>query len=463
MNSLTDTIVACSTSRAVSAIGIVRLSGGQSLEVISSLVDSSCSFLPRQMTFALIQISPEINDETMVCYFPSPHSYTGEDMVEVYLHGNPLIVQTFIDLCILKGCRLAEKGEFTRRSFLNGKKDLLQAESVLAMIEAPSLSALKLSSQQLSGKITEMINNLRGEVYNLLVYIEAELDFVEQEIDFLSVDSYQSTLQKIQLFYNQLFSHFHQMSILYHQPSFTLCGLPNAGKSSLFNAFMDQDLAIVTSVEGTTRDVLSSNLLIEGQKVTLNDTAGIRVSSNMIEQEGVKRAFKTIKGSDVILYVLDSLAILNSDVYLHKVKENIEEIRTILDEGVQLCFLFNKIDQVNFQKIKTLSEDFLSSSSCFYISSFNPESLVALKSYLSTFIVNQDRVVDRSDIWSLQRSCLVGMKEELDILLQCDIFLEKEVLPVHLRSLLKKVDRFCHRDFKDDVLTEIFSRFCIGK
>lgn len=463
MENLTDTIVACSTSMHSSAIAIVRLSGSLSLSSVNDLILSSSPLSSHVMTPVKVCLGEGIIDEAMACYFASPRSYTGEDMVEVYLHGNPLIVQSFLKLCLEKDCRLAEKGEFTKRSFINGKKDLLQAESVLMMIEAPSIEALKLSSDQLSGKISLLTSDLRKEVYELLVYIEAELDFVEQDLDFLSEKSYKETLLKIESYYKNLCSHFYQMSILYQNPSFTLCGLPNVGKSSLFNCFMDQDLAIVTSIEGTTRDVLSSTLLIDQQKVILNDTAGVRSSLDEVEKEGVKRALKTVQKSDMVLYVIDTPSFVESLSYRNSVFENIFQVQSLLSEGCDFVCLFNKKDliQEDFSSVvKLLDNDDLI---CFFVTSLDSASLQDVKKYFISFILNKDRVSEKGDLWFDQRSHLESMKNDFASLLKCDIMYEREVLPIHLRSLLKKIDCFLHQDFKDDVLGEIFSRFCIGK
>jgi tRNA modification GTPase len=299
-----ETIVAVATASAPAGIGIVRLSGPQSKLIAESVCKKKLS--ARKACYAKFRDAKNhLIDDGIALWFAGPHSYTGEDVVELQAHGNPHLLQQIQQRCIALGARQARPGEFTERAFLNEKMDLAQAEAVADLISAGSEAAARAARRSLDGEFSKRVHAVENAVTDVRVYIEAALDFPEEEIDFLSAPELQKRMQHAQLQLQRLHHDAEQGKRLLDGLHVVIIGAPNAGKSSLLNCLAGEERAIVTDIAGTTRDVLREAIEIDGVMLTLVDTAGLRDSQDIVEQEGVRRARKELQQADLAIAVID--------------------------------------------------------------------------------------------------------------------------------------------------------------
>jgi tRNA modification GTPase len=298
-----DTIVASATAPGRGAISIIRLSGPKSTEIAKIL--SGKSLKPRIATFGSITSNDEIIDTGIWIYFVAPHSFTGEDTVEFQGHGGPVVIQTILKLMTALGARLAAPGEFSQRAFLNGKIDLTQAEAISDLINASSISAVKAANNSLQGQFANHVNAIVTELISLRTQIEAHIDFPDEDIEPSSIEAFSSTINHIKNDLNTLIASANDGVKLNRSAEIVLIGEPNAGKSSLLNALAKEPLAIVTDIPGTTRDLIRHDLLIDGLEIRITDTAGIRSTDDVIENEGINRAINALQTADLVLCLFD--------------------------------------------------------------------------------------------------------------------------------------------------------------
>lgn len=305
MSADTDTICAIATPAGKGGVSIIRVSGPDTLIIAEKIL----GFLPKPR-FAhygsFFSSTKEIIDTGIALFFPGPNSFTGENVLELQAHGGPFLIDFLLSEVLLNGARLARPGEFSERAFLNNKIDLIQAEAIADLIDSQSAQASKNALRSLQGEFSNLINLLVSSITELRIYVEAAIDFPEEEIDFLNSGNVQERLSKIQLELNAVLSQAKQGSILKEGLRVVIAGEPNAGKSSLLNVLSGQSSAIVTDVAGTTRDILKEHINIDGMPLHIIDTAGLRLSEDQVEKEGIKRAWTEIKNADRILLVVDS-------------------------------------------------------------------------------------------------------------------------------------------------------------
>jgi tRNA modification GTPase len=293
-----ETIVAVATPPGRGGVGIIRLSGSLSLEIAQKLSQKT-HFPPRQAVYsALYDNQKEMLDDGIILYFKSPNSFTGEDVIELQCHGSPVVLDSLIMQCILLGARMAKPGEFSERAFLNDKMDLTQAEAVADLINASSETAARMAVKSLQGEFSNKINQLNEKIIHLRLYIEATIDFSDEEIDFIAEGKValllDELLENLQLIRQQAT----QGALLREGLSVVIAGPPNAGKSTLINQLAKRDVAIVTDVPGTTRDVMREQILLDDLPIHIIDTAGLRESEDIVEKEGIRRAFDEIKRAE---------------------------------------------------------------------------------------------------------------------------------------------------------------------
>lgn len=298
-----DTIAAIATPPGQGGIGIVRLSGDQALAIGQSLTGATLT--PRTAQFISIRADDEVVDEGLGIYFAGPNSFTGEDVVELQVHGSPVVLQRLLDLCREQGARLARPGEFTERAFLNDKMDLAQAEAVADLIASASLGAARAAVRSLTGEFSHTVYELAERVEHMRMLVEATIDFPEEEEDFLAQYSVAAKLADISADLDALLAKTRQGRVINEGISIALIGAPNAGKSSLLNRLAGEEAAIVTDIPGTTRDLLKVDLVLGDLAVRLVDTAGLRETTDVVEREGVIRAQREAKEADLILCLID--------------------------------------------------------------------------------------------------------------------------------------------------------------
>lgn len=302
---ITDTITAQATPPGRGGVSIVRVSGPLVTNIINAIIQKPLQ--PRNAHYATFRDEENhVIDEGVAIFFPNPNSFTGEDVLELHGHGGPVVVDLLLQRILSLGARLARPGEFSERAFLNGKMDLAQAEAVADLINASSVQAARSALRSLQGEFSTEINQLVEKLIRLRMYVEAAIDFSEEEIDFLADTTLIQNLQAIKSHINELQHKAKQGSILREGITAVIAGEPNVGKSSLLNCFSGKETAIVADIPGTTRDVLRDYVLIDGIPMHIIDTAGLRESNDVIEQEGIRRAYREIEQADIVLYLLDA-------------------------------------------------------------------------------------------------------------------------------------------------------------
>jgi tRNA modification GTPase len=446
-----DTIVAIATPQGNGGIGIVRISGTDALEIAQKLTQKTLK--PRYATFCNIYNNQETIDQAIAIFFNSPFSYTGEDVVEIQAHGNPFILNLIIKTAIKHGARMAKAGEFTERAFLNNKIDLAQAEAVADIINASSEIAAKSAAKSLQGNFSKEINNLLEKLIYLRIYVEASIDFPEEEINFLEDQKIHNSLEQIYSTILEIRNNCKQGAILAEGITLILVGKPNAGKSSLLNALAGKDSAIVTSIAGTTRDIVKEHIQINGVPMHIIDTAGLRDSNDIIESEGIKRAITKIQEADQVLFVTDDYT--NSKVKFSDIKEIIPEFYEQIPKGIDITYVHNKIDLL--QDIPENHDNHI------YISAENNIGIDKLKEHILKKVgyTNQNE-----SIYTARERHVTAINDAFKHINLAKDQLKLgngELLAEELLIVQENLNSITGEFSSDDLLGEIFSSFCIGK
>lgn len=453
-------IVAQATPIGKGSLAIIRVSGENSLVCANLFVFlSSKRFLSdvsQGIYHGRIMDQDRLVDEVMVAVFKAPKSFTGENALEITCHNNQIIVKSIIDLFIKFGARIAEPGEFSKRAFLNGKIDLLQAEAICEIISAQTQAALARSLQQLQGSLSSFLHEILQEMLGLLAYLEASFEFGEE--DHLDLDIEDLVASKFNLLQDKvrmLKLSSSQDNCVRDGVKIIFCGPPNVGKSTLFNTLLRRKRAIVSDIPGTTRDTIDAELDNDGCRWILTDTAGIRSSEDAIEKEGMVRSLSEIQLGDVLLYVLDSSRDLSTDDFKLAVE--------FLEKNFsRVILVFNKIDL----GIKPFCEQLQKLSSRYvYISCTTGANVEQLSLLLKSFV---EKLLDSGNAPFLlnqrQKGLVTDLSEDLNrIRSLMDTGLSYELLVVHIRELINHLGDFTGKSLSEEVLTRIFSGFCIGK
>ncbi|RUR12616.1 tRNA uridine-5-carboxymethylaminomethyl(34) synthesis GTPase MnmE [Legionella sp. km772] len=443
-----DTIIAIATPPGRGGVGIVRLSGPQSYPIALKLNDGK-KLEPRVARFCTFYSDKkELIDQGLMLFFKAPHSFTGEDVVEIHAHGSPLVLDSLLKQALSLGARLARPGEFSERAFLNDKIDLTQAEAIADLISASSDTSVRMALKTLQGDFSKKINHLNKQIIYLRMYVEAAIDFPEEEIDFLNDGTVSSLLQAILTELNLIRSQANQGVILREGLSIVIAGRPNAGKSTLINCLAGRDVAIVTEVAGTTRDVMREHILLDDIPLHIVDTAGIRESEDLVEQEGIKRAWQELKKADCVLLVVDAN-------YPEQQQELIKEIADFLGTQIPIITVFNKID--------LLSLPCSSKGNTVYLSAKNGLGLDSLKHLLKEVVGYQPN----EGQFLARRRHLQALDKAKEVLRMGQQQLAEhqagELLAEDLRLAHQILGEITGEFSADDLLGSIFSSFCIGK
>ena len=451
-----DTIAALSTAPGVGAIAVIRLSGNAALQITNTIFSGKDLTKAKSHTlhFGIIKSGEEKIDEVVIGIFKAPKSYTGEDVVEISCHGSTYITQRILLLLVNNGARLAKAGEFTMRAFLHGKMDLSQAEAVADLIASETKASHQLALQQMRGGYSETLKNLRYQLIEFGSLIELELDFSEEDVEFADRSHLVKLTEKIKEVIDQLILSFQLGNVIKMGVNTVIAGRPNAGKSTLLNALLNEERALVSEIAGTTRDTIEEELNIHGINFRMIDTAGIRESTDIIEKMGVEKTMEKIKTSTLLIYLFDVNTMTPEEVK--------NDLNALIETGDKLLLVANKIDKQDagfkFSQFKNLNPD------C-YISSLEHTNLDELKEMMYKKVI-QDNSYSESAIVSNVRhlEALQKAKEALqDIISAVENKVSGEFTALHIRSALNYIGEITGEVTHEDMLDFIFSKFCIGK
>jgi len=449
MNS--DTIIAVATPVGASGIGIVRMSGSHSLQIAKLIYQSKKEIKPSQISFGKV-INPNTKqtiDEIVLLYFKAPYSFTGEDTIEFHCHGNPFIMDKVLDLCLKNGAKLAQRGEFTKTAFLNGKIDLTQAEGIYDLINSKTSVSMLSATEQMEGKFSSRIKKIRSELIKTLSHIEAIIDFPD-EIDDEPVSNFypiiETSLEEINSFISTA-----DAGKLYREGvNIAIIGKPNVGKSSLLNALLRTDRAIVTDIPGTTRDTLEEYLNIKGVPIRIIDTAGLRHTEDKIEKIGIERSQASIEQAQLVLLIVEAISTISDEE-----KELIKKIR----EQKPVILVVNKIDLTDNLR---LPEDF---SDIVFISAKYSRGIEKLEEKIhSVLMAGKTDSTLGFNINQRHKEILYRAYESLS---QAFETTKKELpldfLAIDIKSTIVNMGEIIGENVTDEVIEEIFSNFCVGK
>ncbi len=444
-----DIIVALATPPGEGAISVIRLSGEGCAELADKVFRGSVKLTeakPNTIHYGrIVNTENETIDDVLISVFKAPHSYTGEDSIEISAHGNPLIVEKIISLLLEKGARAAEPGEFTLRAFLSGRIDLAQAEAVADVISSRTEASLRGARNQLDGLLSQKINSMRESLLEALSLTELELDFAEEDLEFLPYEELEEKIKKIIEEIDKLLATYSFGKVIRDGINVAIVGKPNVGKSSLLNYFLKEQRAIVSETPGTTRDVIREELNIDGFLFKLFDTAGIRETSDNIEKEGVLRSRKAIEDADVVLFLNDATEGFDEDLY-----EKIIEFKP--EESVLV--VFNKTDIAEPQ------------ARGINISAKTGKGIDELLSELKNRALGSKTYSEKTAIVSNARhyKALRQAKKSLEsAVVSIRENMTQEFISVDLRAAAEFLDEIIGKVTTDDILNNIFDKFCIGK
>jgi tRNA modification GTPase len=451
MNIDKSTIVAQITPPGIAAVSVIRLSGELSYNIVTSIIKREHKNKIKEKSILYTDIIDEhghiVDDVIIVCY-KGPKSYTGEDTIEISCHGNPLIVNKIIELCIKQGARVANNGEFTQRAFLNGKMNLIEAEAVADIISAGSEISLKWARVQKSESYTKKIEEIKEAILKSISMIELELDFSEEDVEFMSRDELLKQLIYVNDKLNSYIKSYEYGKIVKNGYNISIVGEPNVGKSSLLNAILKEERAIVTNIPGTTRDIIKEQIYIKGYLVNIIDTAGIRNTSDIIENIGVEKTIETLKNSDLVLHIID--------VTRPETEKLIYDINNYSNNVIRVG---NKVDILDKNQNFENKYDVL-------ISAKNDYNVYKLIDIVYDRI-NQINIYHENDlvVTNLRHKLLLeeAVKFINNSIVTIQSGLTNEMISVDVRCAIDKLAEIIGVITTDDILNNIFNKFCIGK
>ncbi len=455
-----DTIAAIATAPGQGAIGIVRISGADALAVADSVyrgtgrISDAPGYSIRYGAF--IGSDAEILDEGLVMVFRAPHSYTGEDAVELNCHGGPIVLRSVLEAVVQSGARQADPGEFTRRAYLNGRLDLSQAEAVGDLIAAGSRAAQRASVAQLQGKLGSAVQVVRNELVNLCSLLEIDLDFSEEGLSVIGREEIGARIEAVRSRLSSLRDSYATGRVYRDGVSVVLAGRPNAGKSTLFNALLGEERAIVTPHPGTTRDTIEESLLVGGIVVRVTDTAGLREDKDEIEAEGIRRAEATVRVADIVILVIDGSSVIDA-----------EEVRRVaggLSDGQNMIVAVNKMDLAEGTAARWHIPEFLAYRVVF-LSAKTGEGVRGLCTTIAELALMGEP--ETADLFVTSSRHFGALSKGVDSLQRAlDSMNEgrtSEFLALDVRGAIQAVSEITGEVTSEDILNSIFSRFCIGK
>jgi tRNA modification GTPase len=447
-----DTIVAIATPPGRGALGVVRLSGPNALELAGAFLERGSALQPRRATFTRVrhQESTTTFDEVVATFFPAPHSYTGEHVVEITGHGSPVVLQAVLRCAMNAGARLAEPGEFTFRAFLNGKRDLIQSEAVADLIDAATPLQARMAFDQLEGTLTERIGAIDARLFDLIARLEASLDFPDEGFHFVDPASAASDIGDVIAALDDLLRGASAGRLIREGATLVIAGRTNVGKSSIFNMLAGAERAIVTPIPGTTRDLVTETIDVEGIAVTLVDTAGWRETGDLVEAEGVARGTQARGIADLVLLVIDRSEPMTED-----------DVRLLSETaGSPRIVVLNKSDR------PACIDQVPAGSPSVAVSALLGDGFNQLRRAIAKALIGEERLRDAAPISNTRHIALLeDCRASLERARQAADAqsVPEEFLLVDLQAARARLDEIVGRRTSDDVLRHIFERFCIGK
>ena len=454
-----DTIVALATAAGIGAIGVIRLSGKDAL-VLGDRVFGVRLSDKKTHTAHFGTLRDETNaivDEALATVFRGPRSYTGEDTIEFSCHGSPYILQSVIELLIRQGARLAKPGEFTLRAFLNGKMDLSQAEAVADLIASESKASRDIAIRQMRGGIAAEIKSLRQELIDFASLIELELDFSEEDVEFANRDALRRLVQRILGLIERLLQSFQLGNAIKEGVTTVIAGRPNAGKSTLLNALLNEERAIVSHIAGTTRDTIEEALNIQGIGFRIVDTAGIREAEDAIEAIGVAKTLEKIQQSSILVYVFDVVSTQPAEVQA--------DLERLTHPGTQLLVVANKMDLNPYTRHEHYASPLLSEAQWIPMSASLQMNLSLLTDKLYQSVIGGEVPTDQTLLSNSRHyEAFANTSQALQAVLQgLDTLLSGDLVALDIRRALFHLGEVTGEISTEDLLDSIFSSFCIGK
>ena len=460
---MTDTIVALATPTGRSGIGVIRLSGARALAITRKLAGDA-AFVPEPRSAYLRQLhdpaTGNVIDEAIITYFKNPNSFTGEDVVEISCHGSPVLLRQVIDICLAQDARMADPGEFSLRALANGRMNLAEAEAIRDLIDAQTTASARQAIRQLQGEFSQQLQPLKDDLLDVIVVLESALEFVEDDLPEIQADGIKANLAHIAEESAKLAATFQAGRLIRDGLRVALVGRPNVGKSSLFNALLGSDRAIVTEIAGTTRDQIHERFTINGIPISLIDTAGLRETTDIVESIGVERSRATIADADLVIVMLDAS---------EKIGDEDREIVASVGELNHLIAL-NKIDLLSNEPNSESREMFhsafsVSHSAFLTVSAKTGQGLDELREaiirpFAPQDITNSGFLVTDARHYDLLVRATIEIEQSLG---QMEQKLSEEIVLIGLHNALRYLGQITGETTTEDMLTRIFATFCIGK
>lgn len=453
-----ETIAAISTAPGLGGIGIIRITGDKAFEILlkmfkSTKVKKMEDIVPNTIIYGKIYDDSRMVDEVLVSFFKSPNSYTKEDLVEINTHGGSIVMKEILNLVLKKGAMLAEPGEFTKRAFLNGRIDLTQVESIATILNAKSEEELRISGELLQGKLYNKVVNIKEKLMDILMHLEVNIDYPEYDTDEKETEEIVSTVTDILKDLKRFEATFDVGSKIKDGIKVSIIGRPNAGKSSLLNNLLNKERAIVTEIEGTTRDSIEEDLNINGINIKIIDTAGIRETDEKVEKIGIERAITIAEKSDLIIAIFDISKPFN---------ENDRKIMDIISKKESLILL-NKYDLVKDidlpEEIKNTGKEYIYTSMLEKKGTEDVIEWITKKTESLKINKNNDIII----IHERQKKVITDVIKMIEQILK-----DLEIIPIdmvseNIRDVINKINELTGENVKEEVLNEIFKNFCLGK
>ena len=453
-----ETIAAISTAPGLGGIGIIRITGDKAFEILLKMFKSTKvkkieDIVPNTIIYGKIYDESRMVDEVLVSFFKSPNSYTKEDLVEINTHGGSIVMKEILNLVLKKGAMLAEPGEFTKRAFLNGRIDLTQVESIATILNAKSEEELRISGELLQGKLYNKVVNIKEKLMDILMHLEVNIDYPEYDTDEKETEEIVSTVTDILKDLKRFEATFDVGSKIKDGIKVSIIGRPNVGKSSLLNNLLNKERAIVTEIEGTTRDSIEEDLNINGINIKIIDTAGIRETDEKVEKIGIERAITIAEKSDLIIAIFDISKPFN---------ENDRKIMDIISKKESLILL-NKYDLVKDielpEEIKNTGKEYVYTSMLEKKGTEDIIEWITKKTESLKINKNNDIII----IHERQKKVITDVIEMIEQILK-----DLEIIPIdmvseNIRDVINKINELTGENVKEEVLNEIFKNFCLGK